>query len=502
MPTYTSKDMHRRRTNARPGAFSSAGDKHVFNLNPEHSNLKDPVAKPPVGEPETNLCGRRGSKRFPLLLKFIMLLLFGAFMFRLYTAFAPAQPIGTTGSSIGIKPSGVFHNVSDGKGNEPTKLVLQPVRERPSSSDEGKDDVKEKANEEHNGNGENQNAKKESGNDEESEEEESNDHGEEQEAAGEEEVQLPSVLLIGAQKCGTTAMADWLFNGGFRGAHVFEGEPDWYNKEPHFFDKDSRFNQGLEFYAKRFQNDTPNDDSSTRFDATPDTLPFAQRVRDTYSSAGGNQVNTVKLMVILRDPVDRELSLYNHLAFFARSLLSHTLDTSQLEDWTLDWIRQVIWPNGTIMSPDEFIYNVTMPALTASNPKVFPYTLYAIHLKKWFDLFSRQQILVLTYAELRTNPQKLQERVQKFLGQTIPGNLPRSNTSDSKHKVHVLSDEARQRVESFVHPHNERLYQLLESHPGPLMEQSPFPKFSPVSKMVPNNEEAIKDAAKKEEEVG
>lgn len=47
--------MHRHRTNARPGAISSAGDKHVFNLNPEHSNLKDPVAKPPVGEPETNL---------------------------------------------------------------------------------------------------------------------------------------------------------------------------------------------------------------------------------------------------------------------------------------------------------------------------------------------------------------------------------------------------------------------------------------------------------------
>mmetsp|Transcript_29895 Transcript_29895/g.45755 ORF Transcript_29895/g.45755 Transcript_29895/m.45755 type:complete len:138 (+) Transcript_29895:91-504(+) len=120
--------------------------------------------------------------------------------------------------------------------------------------------------------------------------------------------QLSSVQIIGAQKAGTSAVAKWMFEGGYGRPQVFDGEPWYHKKEAHFFDIDWNFNRGLDFYARRFRD--IDGIGRPALDATPDTLAFAQRVRDTYELAGGDQVNMLKIIVILRDPVARELSLF------------------------------------------------------------------------------------------------------------------------------------------------------------------------------------------------
>jgi hypothetical protein len=285
-------------------------------------------------------------------------------------------------------------------------------------------------------------------------------------------VQLPSLQLIGAQKAGTSAIADWLFEGGFSRPHIFGNEPWYYSKEVHFFDSEWRYDQGLEFYAKRFQDvNSAGLDNTPTMDATPDTFPFAERVRSTYETAGGNQANSVKMIVILREPVARELSLYNHLAFDCRSL-----DFSERTEWH----SQVTKADDSVMPFDEFVRDVSIPALgrNAGPGRSTRHGLYATHLRKWFELFDREQILVLSYDELQREPQRLQERIQQFLGRTVPGGLRRSNSNDCRYKVVLPSDEAKERLSSVLAPHNEKLYQLLESYPGPAMEQRPFPRFS------------------------
>ncbi|KAL3945211.1 MAG: hypothetical protein SGBAC_000684 [Bacillariaceae sp.] len=276
-------------------------------------------------------------------------------------------------------------------------------------------------------------------------------------------VQMPGVLLIGAQKSGTSAVADWLFDhGGFSRPQVFE-EPDYYSKEVHFFDNDSRYCEGPQFYGKRYG-------SRDGVDATPDTLQFAERVHKCYKAAGGNQLRSVKIMVILREPILRELSLYNHLAYDCR-YLSLSAVTS--------WQEQVLKSDGAIMSFDEFVAKVSLPALaTKSGPgRSSRHGMYADHLKKWFELFNRSQILVLSYQELRENPRKLQERIQKFLGREIPGEFARSNSNDNDHKVRWPSKKAVVSLDDIFAAENEKLYALLEANPGPDMEQRPFPRF-------------------------
>eukprot|EP00171_Calliarthron_tuberculosum_P009405 IDg9405t1 len=285
---------------------------------------------------------------------------------------------------------------------------------------------------------------------------------------------LPTVQLIGAQKAGTSAVADWLFESGeFQRPLVFDNEPYYYSKEVHFFDSEHRYEQGAEFYAKRFQQYGERDMTRT-MDATPDTLAFAERVQSTYETAGGNQEKRVKIIVILREPVSRELSLYNHLAFDCRSLRVPERSA---------WHKQVTKENGLIMSFDEFVRIKSIPALgRESGPgRSTRHGMYVTHLSKWFDLFDRKQILVLSYDELQRYPKKLLERIQTFLGHKIPGSLNRSNSNDSQHKIQLPSVKAERALNAVFAPLNDRLYQLLESSPGPSMEQRPFPQFQDVS---------------------
>lgn len=301
--------------------------------------------------------------------------------------------------------------------------------------------------------------------------------------------QLPSVQLIGAQKSGTSAIADWLFDeGGFCRPKVFENEPFYYSKEVHFFDLDTRYNQGLDFYAQRFPQQEENDggskmkkgDSCRRYlDATPDTLVFPERVRSIYEAAGGNQVNTVKFVAILREPVSRELSLYNHLAYDCRRL-----NTSNPNDWHNQVLKDD--DSSNIMSFDEFVQAKSITALKRSNDDGGPgrstrHSLYAIHLSKWFETFDRNRILLLSYNELQQNPAKVQERIKQFLPhlEEIPvmGNLKYSNSNDNPYKVQSPSVEAKKMLLEVLEPHNEELYKLLESYPGPSVEQRPFPRF-------------------------
>jgi hypothetical protein len=279
--------------------------------------------------------------------------------------------------------------------------------------------------------------------------------------------QLPTVQLIGAQKAGTSAIADWLFDhGGFERPQVMRGEPWFYSKEVHFFDSVERYQQGVDFYARRFLN------ASRTLDATPDTLPFAERVRSIYEQAGGGQVDTVKFIVILRDPIARELSLYNHLAFDCRHL--------KPEERT-SWHDQVLnKSDASIISFEEFVQTRSIPALQQDTGpgQSTRHSLYARHLRKWFDCFDRRQILILSYNELCTDPTRVQQRIHQFLGFQLPSiAFRRSNSNDNDFKIKGHPPKATQALQSVLAPENRELYRLLESCPGPLMEQRPFPRF-------------------------
>ena len=102
---------------------------------------------------------------------------------------------------------------------------------------------------------------------------------------------LPAVLLAGAQRCGTTSLAAWLDSHHI--AHIGA------NKEVHFFDRHHA--RGLQWYRSQF-NKTPSLDSTPAYLHVPEAAERMAQVLPT----------STRIVVVLRDPVERAMSHYSY----------------------------------------------------------------------------------------------------------------------------------------------------------------------------------------------
>ena len=109
---------------------------------------------------------------------------------------------------------------------------------------------------------------------------------------------LPNYLFIGAAKSATTTFFDILKK------HEDIFVPKF--KEPHFFNIDENYLKGLDWYKKTYFKDINN--KSIIIDFTPTYLYYKLCAERIFDSLGPN----VKFVIILRNPVDRAYSHYNH----------------------------------------------------------------------------------------------------------------------------------------------------------------------------------------------
>ena len=258
---------------------------------------------------------------------------------------------------------------------------------------------------------------------------------------------LPNILFLGAQKSGSTSISQWLFEGGVCQAHTYEGDPEYFAKEVHFFDKVDRYEQGMQFYSQRFLH-CQRPDIDLTMDATPDYLTFPDRIIEGYTKA--NALDTLKVMFIVREPVSRELSLYNHAHYYNKDL------PPTFEEYAEVTLKERI-----------------------SNPKKVEHHhgKYIDHLKKLASAISRDRILVLSYDEVKADPEKVQWRIEQFIGREVPGGLQTLNSHSSVKKQTGVSEHAMQVLQPLFEAKNQELYQFLNDNPGPWMEQHPFPPF-------------------------
>ena len=172
-------------------------------------------------------------------------------------------------------------------------------------------------------------------------------------------------------------------------------------------------------------------------------MPYAQRVYDTYTDpkAQAGLVKKLKLIVLLREPLSRELSWYNH------KTVRYTKGGRD------SWITDVAYENGTIKTFDD--YTADLKKSITKDQTAYGY--YVDHLRSWAKLFSRQQLLVLSYRELLEDPSRAQWRIQEFLGTNFTDSFVKSNTKDSILKVKHISPRARELLEPLFKEKNEEV---------------------------------------------
>lgn len=110
-------------------------------------------------------------------------------------------------------------------------------------------------------------------------------------------MRLPTFLIIGAAKSGTTTLYEYLC----RHPQVFMSTP----KEPEFFARDENYARGIEWYSSLFDDAQPHQicgEASTIYTRSPQFPHTAARIAQHLPQA--------KLIYVMRHPVDRAYSHY------------------------------------------------------------------------------------------------------------------------------------------------------------------------------------------------
>lgn len=185
-------------------------------------------------------------------------------------------------------------------------------------------------------------------------------------------MRLPDFVIIGAQKSGTT----WLYRMLSQHPDVFTSEP----KQVHFFDTPRHYERGLPWYASHFTGagERKAGEFTANYFWTGDDAPAVDG--RTLPERVGEVLPDARLVVVLREPVDRAISAYYH-HIRARRIRP----TQSILDVKDDW---GIFSMGT----------------------------YDEHLERWLAVYPRDQLLVLLYEEdINDGRQRTLDTVCDFL---------------------------------------------------------------------------------------
>jgi sulfotransferase family protein len=248
---------------------------------------------------------------------------------------------------------------------------------------------------------------------------------------------LPDYLIIGTQRGGTTSLYKYLVQHPSL-AHAM-------TKELRFFDLN--YQRGVGWYRSRFPTRTYRRLVRSRGgelvvgEGSPDYLfhPLVpRRVRGVLPH--------VKLIVLLRDPVDRAVSHYWHQFKRGHETLSFE-DAIQAEPARLAGELEKIVANPGYVSAEWHHHSYLSRGR------------YANQLEAWFELFPREQFLIEQSEEFFARPALVYGRVLEFLG-VPPVDLPQYETFNA-FRSGEIDPGLRARLAEGFEPDNHRLYALL-----------------------------------------
>lgn len=191
-------------------------------------------------------------------------------------------------------------------------------------------------------------------------------------------------LGIGAQRSGTTWIAECLREH----PEICLSSP----KEIHFFGTEKYRKLGFNWYRKHF-NCRPN---QIRGEFDPGYFmseKAAEQIRENFPD--------IKLIVCLRNPTERAFSNY--------------LSTKDLQPQKKSFEESI-----------------------KQNPQALERGLYYKHLKKYFELFPEENILVLIYEEIKKNPEEFIKKIYNFLDvdkNFKPSGLNRKSNTSKEYRL-------------------------------------------------------------------
>lgn len=250
---------------------------------------------------------------------------------------------------------------------------------------------------------------------------------------------MPDFLIIGAQKCGTTSLFNYLIQ------HPHVASPA--KKEIHFFNR--YYQKGTNWYRSYFptlfsklgRQDLLTGEASTGYICHPHAPNRIAR-----------ELTQVKLIALLRNPVDRAYSHYQHTSRRGIESLSFE-DAIAREEERVGGVVATMLKDEYYYDPSEYLYSYLSRGI------------YVDQIKIWFNHFPKEQILILSSEDLFTNPSIVFKQVLEFLDLPAwePENYGKYNRDSNKicGEHPEMDVSIRKSLTDYFKPHNERLYEYL-----------------------------------------
>jgi LPS sulfotransferase NodH len=184
---------------------------------------------------------------------------------------------------------------------------------------------------------------------------------------------LPNFLIIGAQKSGTT----WLLEALKTNKQTFI-----YSDEVHFFNKNENYVKGLDWYESLFDGVT---NEALIGEKTPDYFQLSKSGLDIAKRIKAD-LGEIKLILIMRDPRQRAISAIKHQIRMGRIAPGLTLD--KILQGKPDIIKKF---------------------------KIFEYSKYDLILEYYYQHFSKDNIKVMFYEDIKKRPDHILSELADFL---------------------------------------------------------------------------------------
>jgi hypothetical protein len=251
---------------------------------------------------------------------------------------------------------------------------------------------------------------------------------------------LPDFLIIGAQRAGTTSLASYL------AAHPCVAPPK--RKEIHFFNL--VYENGVDWYRSQFPISRKARLKALlrgqRFlsgDATPYYL------RDPRAPWRAHKlVPKARIIIMLRDPVDRAYSHYHHEIRLGKEPLSFE-DAIGAEESRIAGESERLLRDPLYVSENYFNFTYLKRGL------------YAEQIRAWLEYFPCEQVLIISSEQMFGAPSPEYQRVLRFLG------LPRLDLAsypvEYPGKYQPMKGHTRERLRGYFAPHNHALRDYLDS---------------------------------------
>ena len=261
----------------------------------------------------------------------------------------------------------------------------------------------------------------------------------------------PYFLILGAQKAGTVSLYRYLASHPNIVPAI--------RKEIGFFDQDTLFSRGYDWYQSQFPARESVGDRVT-FEATPEYLYYPAVASRLYSYDPG-----IKLIVLLRNPIERAISAWNmyrdlrlNQPDYLRSLLPECDQGARKMINTM--LASDSFPDAEEAMRTEI--NEILAGVAVLDPGYVQRGLYCEQLQRYFRYFDREQIAIVESARLKAEPTAVLNELVQFL--ELPAH-DWHNTDLSLHHVgeydSPISPSTHELLRDFYRPHNERLYELL-----------------------------------------